>query len=1288
MKKGIEKLLRIITAFLMALSLLGGFATPVHAASTLTMDLPYGIFDDPSNKWGIGLTQANSAGYTSDVYARLYIDGRKVYCMQPLVVANNGSGDYSITDLETFTGTAETSRLVKWISALGYGYNGDTSDEMDFATQIRIWQQIHPGVVDTSSIHADIQAKINEINSRLAVMQSTVSFSGQTVTLSDYGKENGVTLTDTTNTFTNYSAENISGIHAEKNDNSITVWAEKSDSLSDIRIVYAAFGKTDPGTAIAYYSPSSQGVAYLNGADPHRAMLNAVFTVDMKIHKVDSDTNGLSQGDASIEGAVFTLTDTTDNIEKGTFTIGPDGTSNTITGLAPNHNYSLTETSAGTGYKVKAESVVLSASQIEDAVNNGSTEFTVTNDVITGSFNIHKIIANAHSSDFTEGEAGAEFTAILATFVEECGSFENALSRLDELTDKEYSVMVTDSNGDASSGELAYGTYIVKQTAAANENTQLMQSEFTFEVSAENQAVKTFNISNIGQEYYVRMVKYDLESGKLVTFNSASFKIKQIEDASGNSVDRYVSLKIGSKSYDVFKTASVNGTSESLPAGTFYADGEEAGNAVTPLPLSAGKYQVEEVEAPKGYLELKEPIPFTITLSEVTEEDGEGGKYIVVSAYNSKPSGKLSLTKTVEEYTADTSFIDRSDLSQIKFTLYAEKDILDMTDGSVLYEAGSVYGEYNLSRDGKLIVSDIPMGSYYLKETYIPDGYLPNETEYPVVFEQNDSTTVEYEIPLTITNKTTKLDVSKTDVTGEEELPGATLTVSDSNGVTVDSWVSGNQSHTIEGLKIGEEYTLTETIAVEGYVKATPITFSVNEDGSVTHVHMIDKIVFFTKSDGSGEEVPGALIQIIDENGEIVDGWTSTEEPHKIVGLEAGKTYTMHEEQAPNGYYYAVDAEFTVTDDGIDQFEEMIDSPIIYQILKIDDQTGAPVAGVELKLIDRTDNVEVEGSPWITTEEPIILDRVLIAGHEYELIESEWVAGVHKSTSIQFAVGENGSAETITITMVDLVNDIAFLKVNPEGEPLAGAVLQILAAEVDEDGNALPILDENGEEVIITSFTTTDQYSGVSIDDEGNNISELLKGDVLKNADAESADDPADPVYILREISAPFGYELAEDISFTVSGTLDQPQMIQMTDERKEFYVSVVKVDAADESKLLKGAEITLFKSDGTVAKDVNGKECVGITDGNGNIVFNVHYLEDGYYVQETAAPTGYRINRNHYDVVLSEDYDFAENNPVKIVVNDEAVPATGVAAPLGSAAIGLGSLAAAILFFRRRKTA
>jgi hypothetical protein len=95
------------------------------------------------------------------------------------------------------------------------------------------------------------------------------------------------------------------------------------------------------------------------------------------------------------------------------------------------------------------------------------------------------------------------------------------------------------------------------------------------------------------------------------------------------------------------------------------------------------------------------------------------------------------------------------------------------------------------------------------------------------------------------------------------------------------------------------------------------------------------------------------------------------------------------------------------------------------------------------------------------------------------------------------------------------------------------------------------------------------------------------------------------------------------------------------------------------QTKLLPGAEITLFLKDGTVAKDINGNECKGTTDGQGVITWNVEYNGDlgGYYVQETAAPLGYRINSNHYDVTLSEDYDFAKDNAVKIVVNDEAAP-------------------------------
>ena len=111
--------------------------------------------------------------------------------------------------------------------------------------------------------------------------------------------------------------------------------------------------------------------------------------------------------------------------------------------------------------------------------------------------------------------------------------------------------------------------------------------------------------------------------------------------------------------------------------------------------------------------------------------------------------------------------------------------------------------------------------------------------------------------------------------------------------------------------------------------------------------------------------------------------------------------------------------------------------------------------------------------------------------------------------------------------------------------------------------------------------------------------------------------------------------------------------------EGKKYYVAVEKIDAQNPNKKLKGAEITLFTKDGKVAKDIHGKDCVGLTDGKGLIIFEVEYNEDmgGYYVKETNAPQGYRINHKQHKVVLSEDYNFAKENPVKIVVNDEALP-------------------------------
>ena len=90
---------------------------------------------------------------------------------------------------------------------------------------------------------------------------------------------------------------------------------------------------------------------------------------------------------------------------------------------------------------------------------------------------------------------------------------------------------------------------------------------------------------------------------------------------------------------------------------------------------------------------------------------------------------------------------------------------------------------------------------------------------------------------------TTKVKISKQDMTTGKELPGAKLQVLDESGKVVEEWTSTNKPHYIEAkLTAGKKYTLREVIAPNGYEKATDISFTVNEKGEVTQVVMKDEL--------------------------------------------------------------------------------------------------------------------------------------------------------------------------------------------------------------------------------------------------------------------------------------------------------------------------------------------------------------------------------------------------------------------------------------------------------------
>ena len=982
--------------------------------------------------------------------------------------------------------------------------------------------------------------------------------------------------------------------------------------------------------------------------------------VAITLTKNDAETKGMPQGDATLEGAEFTVKYydgffTKDNLpEKATRTWilktvkRPNGlyvANFTTTGslikdksdelyyqdgmpTLPLGTISIEETKAPTGYLLKGNTLNVTdtatgtTSTVEDSnyvaqvtkefkgaklqFGNDANELVVTEKVKKQQIQIFKSGYRNGMSEVVKGLQGAEFTWKLKSEVDHVG-WDNATT---------YDVITTGEDGWAITKDLPYGQYIVRETKTpkdfyTNPDFFVSVTKDTSEIKNDADKVKKVILNNRPVETQLKLVKQDEETGKTVSLNSASFKIVADEDIldGGNIVYKkgeYITQKVGGKKYDTFTTNSDN----VVVVKTEYTnDDDEKGEVFLPLQFFAGKYHLEEVKVPTGFIGLGKTQSFEMSGLLDYTKDEDGDPIYTVKVRDEQPKAQIKLNKTVADLDTDVDLVDRSDLSKIQFVLKAKENIYSPVDGSLMFAKDDVIttensgaivnsgtevgnGVYALSTDGHLDISNLPMGvgeaQYYLKEVKTLDGCVLDTTKYDAVFKQSDFTTKTYIKSFDVENLTTDFEFNKTDVTGDKEVKGAQLTITDEDGNVVDQWTSTDKAHSIEGLVVGKTYTLSETVTAKDYVKATDIKFTVKNSSELETVTMKDKQVSFTKTDVTGEkEVEGAEITVTDKvTGKVVDKWTSTKESHFINGLEEGRTYILSETVSPEEYVKSTDIEFTVSKEKVNEKVNMKDKQVSFT--KTDVTGEKEVEGAEITVTDKVTGKVVD--KWTSTKESHFING-LEEGRTYILSETVSPEEYVKSTDIEFTVSKEKVNEKVN--MKD--KQVKISKLTVGGQEVTGALMKIL----DEDGN---IVDEWTSEGKIHYATG------------------LVEG----------------KKYTLHEDLAPTGLNLANDIEFEVSYEKEN-QQVEMIDTINE----VSKVD--EKGNLLKGAEMTVTsnKTKNIIDKWISGQHIFDVTNEMKAQLKETGKAE-GMYVDDEDSTVQYSIAKNKgkddYTVMFVKD--------------------------------------------------
>ena len=336
--------------------------------------------------------------------------------------------------------------------------------------------------------------------------------------------------------------------------------------------------------------------------------------------------------------------------------------------------------------------------------------------------------------------------------------------------------------------------------------------------------------------------------------------------------------------------------------------------------------------------------------------------------------------------------------------------------------AGNKIADATTGANGKAVFSDLPLGSYSYQEISAPEGYVVDDTKYPITI-----TASALDITATRTNALGKagVEISKVDADSKSPLQGAGFRLYDASGSQVaEGYTDANGKLSFTGLKLGS-YTCKEFQAPTGYeLDETAFPVTLNQNGQVLKGTRENKLITgsieILKVDADTKKpLAGVVYRLFDADGnKIADGTTDANGKVTFDNLKPGK-YSYQEISTVGGYQLdETKYDFSLTSENLNVKVTRENKPVkgCLTVRKVD-VTGSPLAGAELMLETSTDGKTWTAVGKITTDKTGIAKRDdLKIGAQYRVTEVKAPAGYTLMAEPLFTGVLDNTNPDVTIT--------------------------------------------------------------------------------------------------------------------------------------------------------------------------------------------------------------------------------------------------------------------------------